>query len=47
MMMKMMAFLMMIFFDEIVRHKMIPRQTNWRFQLIVLNQCEVAQAAAL
>jgi hypothetical protein len=35
------------FFDEIVRRRMIPRRTNWRYRLIALNQREAAEAAML
>jgi hypothetical protein len=35
------------FFDEIVRCRMIPRRTNWRYRFISLNQREVAEAATL
>jgi hypothetical protein len=35
------------FFDEIVRRRMIPHRTNWRYRFISLNQREVAEAATL
>ena len=35
------------FFDEIVRRRMIPRRTNWRYRFIALNQREAAEAAML
>ncbi len=35
------------FFDEIVRRRMIPSRTNWRYRFISLNQREVAEAATL
>jgi hypothetical protein len=31
-----------IFLDEIIRYRMIPRRTNWRYRYLALNQQEVA-----
>jgi hypothetical protein len=36
-----------IFLDEIVRYRMIPRRTNWRYRYLALNQQEVAAVSTI
>jgi hypothetical protein len=35
------------FLDEIVRYRMIPRRTNWRYRYLALNQQEVAAISSI
>ena len=36
-----------IFLDEIIRYRMIPRRTNWRYRYLALNQQEVAAVSSI
>ncbi len=36
-----------IFLDEIIRYRMIPRRTNWRYRYLALNQQEVAAVSTI
>ncbi len=35
------------FVDEVVRYRMIPRRTNWRYRYLALNQQEVVILSAI
>jgi len=35
------------FVDEVVRYRMIPRRTNWRYRYLALNQQEVVTLSAI
>ncbi len=36
-----------IFLDEIIHYRMIPRRTNWRYRYLALNQQEVAAVSTI